>query len=82
MVLKKPEPNVRVHTLNESSVDLIVRPWVKTDDYWETYWDVTEEIKRQFDAKGITIPFPQRDVHLNVVNGSAEEVTTELKNSV
>ncbi|GAM61149.1 potassium efflux system kefA protein [Vibrio ishigakensis] len=82
MVLKKPEPNVRVHTLNESSVDLIVRPWVKTDDYWDTYWDVTEEIKRQFDAKGITIPFPQRDVHLNVVNGSAEEITTELKNSV
>lgn len=82
MVLKKPEPNVRVHTLNESSVDLIVRPWVKTDDYWDTYWDVTEEIKRQFDAKGITIPFPQRDVHLNVVNGSAEEITTELKKSV
>ncbi|WP_261837054.1 mechanosensitive ion channel family protein [Vibrio ishigakensis] len=82
MVLKKPEPNVRVHTLNESSVDLIVRPWVKTDDYWDTYWDVTEEIKRQFDAKGITIPFPQRDVHLNVVNGSAAEITTELKNSV
>lgn len=82
MVLKKPEPNVRVHTLNESSVDLIVRPWVKTDDYWDTYWDVTEEIKRQFDAKGITIPFPQRDVHLNVVNGNAEEISEELKKSV
>ncbi|GEA60111.1 mechanosensitive ion channel family protein [Vibrio comitans] len=63
-VLKNPELNVRVHTLNESSVDLIVRPWVRTDDYWDVYWDVTEEIKRQFDANGITIPFPQRDVHI------------------
>ncbi|GAD80132.1 mechanosensitive ion channel family protein [Vibrio ezurae] len=63
-VLKHPEMNVRVHTLNESSVDLIVRPWVRTDDYWDVYWDVTEEIKRQFDANGITIPFPQRDVHI------------------
>ncbi|MEZ9920478.1 mechanosensitive ion channel family protein [Vibrio breoganii] len=63
-VLKNPEMNVRVHTLNESSVDLIVRPWVRTDDYWDVYWDVTEEVKRQFDANGITIPFPQRDVHI------------------
>ncbi|OBT16968.1 mechanosensitive ion channel protein [Vibrio sp. UCD-FRSSP16_10] len=63
-VLKHPELNVRVHTLNESSVDLIVRPWVRTDDYWDVYWDVTEEMKRQFDANGITIPFPQRDVHI------------------
>ncbi|WP_261817871.1 mechanosensitive ion channel family protein [Vibrio gallicus] len=82
MVLKKPEPNVRLHTLNESSVDLIVRPWVKTDDYWDTYWDVTEEIKRQFDAKGITIPYPQRDVHLNLVDNNSEQVSEILKGKV
>ena len=64
MILATPEPIVRVHTLNESSVDIAVRPWVKTDDYWDVYYDVTEQVKQQFDAKGITIPFPQRDVHI------------------
>ncbi len=64
LILPNPEPIVRVHTLNESSVDIVVRPWVKTDDYWDVYFDITEEVKRQFDAKGITIPFPQRDVHI------------------
>jgi small conductance mechanosensitive channel len=64
MILPTPEPIVRVHTLNESSVDIAVRPWVKTVDYWDVYYDVTEQVKKQFDAKGITIPFPQRDVHI------------------
>jgi small conductance mechanosensitive channel len=41
-----------------------VRPWVKTADYWEAYWEVTRAVKMQFDAEGISIPFPQRDVHL------------------
>ena len=63
-VLKDPEPVVRLHTLGESSVDFIVRPWAKTDDYWNVYWDVTREVKRRFDAEGISIPFPQRDVHV------------------
>ncbi len=62
-VLKDPEPVVKLHTLGESSVDFIVRPWVKTDDYWDTYWDVTREVKMRFDREGIAIPFPQRDVH-------------------
>ncbi len=66
-VLKAPEPTVKVHTLNTSSVDFIVRPWVKTDDYWDVYWDVTKEVKLRFDREGISIPFPQQDVHLNII---------------
>ncbi|MCY9873746.1 mechanosensitive ion channel domain-containing protein [Vibrio barjaei] len=63
-VLKSPEPMIYVHTLNESSVDFIVRPWVRTEDYWDVYWEVTEEVKKQLDRNGISIPFPQRDVHV------------------
>lgn len=63
-VLIDPAPVVRVHELADSSVKFVVRPWVKTDDYWETYWSITREVKRRFDAEGISIPFPQRDVHL------------------
>ncbi|MEZ9565923.1 mechanosensitive ion channel family protein [Vibrio artabrorum] len=63
-VLKKPEHMIKLHTLNTSSVDFVVRPWVKTNDYWDVYWDVTETVKKRFDEEGITIPFPQRDVHI------------------
>ena len=62
-VLKTPEPNIRVGGLGDSSVDLICRPWVRTVDYWDTYWNLTEIVKKRFDEEGITIPFPQRDVH-------------------
>ena len=64
MVLDDPEPVVRLHTLGESSVDFVVRPWVKTDDYWDVYWDVTRAVKMRFDEEEISIPFPQRDVHI------------------
>lgn len=63
--LKKPEPSIKVHTLGASSVDFIVRPWVKTDDYWDVYWDVTREVKLRFDQEGISIPFAQQDVHVH-----------------
>ena len=63
-VLKKPEPNIRLHTLADSSVNFVVRPWTKTDDYWDVYWEITREVKMRFDREGISIPFPQRDVHL------------------
>jgi small conductance mechanosensitive channel len=63
-ILDEPEPIVRVHTLGESSVDFVVRPWVKADDYWEVYWDVTKTVKLRFDGEGVSIPFPQRDVHV------------------
>ena len=67
-VLRAPEPMIKVHTLNTSSVDFIVRPWVKTEDYWDVYWDVTKEVKLRFDREGISIPFPQQDVHLHMVD--------------
>ena len=67
MVLRAPEPMIKVHTLNTSSVDFIVRPWVKTEDYWDVYWDVTKEVKLRFDREGISIPFPQQDVHMHMV---------------
>jgi small-conductance mechanosensitive channel len=63
-VLKDPEPVVRLHTLGDSSVNFIVRPWAKTAEYWDVYWHVTREVKRRFDEEGISIPFPQRDVHI------------------
>ncbi|CAH0533807.1 hypothetical protein VST7929_01682 [Vibrio stylophorae] len=69
-VLKSPEPTIRLHVLNASSVDFIVRPWVKTDDYWDVYWDITREVKMQFDAQNVSIPFPQQDVHLHMVKES------------
>ncbi|MCW8889290.1 MAG: mechanosensitive ion channel [Sedimenticola sp.] len=63
-VLTDPAPVIKVHTLGESSVDFIVRPWVNTPDYWDVYWDITRSVKEQFDAKGVSIPFPQRDIHM------------------
>ena len=64
LVLNEPEGMVKLHTLSESSVDFIVRPWVNTGDYWNVYWDITRAVKDRFDKEGISIPFPQRDVHL------------------
>lgn len=62
-ILEDPAPVIKVGTLGDSSVNLIVRPWVSTEDYWNTYWDLTKLVKQAFDREGITIPFPQRDVH-------------------
>ena len=62
-VLEDPEPTVQLAELGDSSVNFNVRPWVKTEDYWPVYWDITREVKIRFDAEGIGIPFPQRDVH-------------------
>ncbi|WP_428637442.1 mechanosensitive ion channel family protein, partial [Shewanella sp.] len=73
-VLSKPESIVKLHVLNESSVDFIVRPWVKTDDYWDVYWDITREVKMRFDKDGISIPFPQRDVHFYPVTPEASQM--------
>jgi len=71
-VLKDPEPVVRLNQLGDSSVNFIVRPWSKTDDYWDVYWDVTREVKRRFDEDGISIPFPQRDVHVYHEDGEGK----------
>jgi len=64
LVLDEPESRVRLHELADSSVNFICRPWVKTDDYWTVYWEVTRNVKERFDAKDISIPFPQLDVHV------------------
>lgn len=63
-VLDDPAPNIRVDSLSESSVDLIVRPWCRTEDRRDVYWDTTRAVKKRFDEEGIVFPFPQRDVHL------------------
>jgi small conductance mechanosensitive channel len=62
-IVDDPEPQIHLHELADSSVNFIVRPWVKTDDYWDVYWDLMRTVKIRFDEEGISIPFPQRDVH-------------------
>jgi len=64
-VLKDPAPTIGVLELADSSVNFAVRPWVKTADYWDVFFATQENIKKQFDATGISIPFPQQDVHLH-----------------
>ena len=61
--LEDPAPRVAVLELADSSVNFAFRPWVRTDEYWDVYFDTMEKIKLQLDEKGIQIPFPQRDVH-------------------
>ena len=63
-VLNDPAPAVRLHELGDSSVNFLVRPWVKTGDYWDVYWDVTRSVKERLDQEGISIPYPQRDLHV------------------
>ena len=63
-VLKDPAPQVAVSELADSSVNFVARAWVNAGDYWGVVFDVTETVKKRFDAEGISIPFPQRDVHL------------------
>lgn len=63
-ILKEPAPAIALNELADSSVNFIVRPWVNAADYWPVYNGLTEEVKRKFDEAGISIPFPQRDVHM------------------
>ena len=63
-ILTDPAPTVAVAELADSSVNFVVRPWVKTADYWDVRFDLTEKIKLTFDEKGISIPYPQQDVHM------------------
>lgn len=69
-ILAEPACQIVVAELGESSVDINVRPWVNTDDYWPVKFDLTERIKTRFDEVGISIPFPQRDIH--IVSGEAK----------
>lgn len=72
LVLKNPEPVIQVHELADSSVNFVCRPWVMTSDYWKVYWDVTRQVKERFDAEGVSIPFPQQDVHMHQVKAAAD----------
>lgn len=77
-ILKSPAFVIKVHELGDSSVNFICRPWVKTADYWDVYWDVTRQVKEQFDSNAISIPFPQRDVHVYQASLNQEPMKTEL----
>ena len=63
-ILDDPACTIAVSALADSSVNFVVRPWVKTADYWGVMFDLTEAIKKRFDKEGISFPFPQQDVHL------------------
>lgn len=66
-VLKNPAPLIAVLALAENSVNFVIRPWVNASDYWDLFFFLQENIKKQFDLEGITIPFPQQDVHLRQI---------------
>lgn len=66
-ILAEPAPQVAVLELADSSVNFVVRPWVEADDYWDVHFDVTEQIKLELDRAGISIPYPQQDVHMHQV---------------
>ncbi|UCD89285.1 MAG: mechanosensitive ion channel [Desulfobacterales bacterium] len=63
-ILDDPPVKIAVVELADSSVNFVVRPWVKSDDYWDVYFELTENVKKRFDAEGVSIPFPQQDVHV------------------
>ena len=73
-ILTDPATTIAVAELADSSVNLVFRPWVKTDDYWAVRFDLTENIKNALDEAGISIPFPQQDVHLFVEKEEASQV--------
>lgn len=69
-VLQDPAPTIGVGELADSSVNFVVRPWVNTADYWAVHFDLTEAMKVAFDEAGLSIPFPQRDVHIAPVHAA------------
>lgn len=71
-VLKEPPVTVAVYELADSSVNFVVRPWVNTANYWDAYFDLTTKIKLALDENGVSIPYPQRDIHTR--NDSSEQV--------
>ena len=64
LVLDEPEPMVTVHELGDSAVKIVCRPWAKTSDWWTVKTDVTRRVKQRFDEAGISIPYPQTDIHV------------------
>jgi len=72
-ILKDPAPVIGLNELGDSSVNFVVRPWVKREDYWAVRWELQEKIKEEFDKAAIEIPFPQRVVHM--ANAAAESAS-------
>lgn len=77
-VLADPAPQVMVIELEDNSVNIGARPWVKSDDYWTTRCDMLEKIKIRFDTDGITIPYPQRDIHHHYPEGPVPEAKAKI----
>ncbi len=71
-VLADPAPQVAVSELGDSSVNFVVRPWCKADDYWDLRFDLTRNLKEQLESAGCSIPFPQRDVHVHDTPGATQ----------
>jgi small conductance mechanosensitive channel len=69
-VLAEPEPKIAVSNLGDSSVDIVVRPWCRTEDYWTVWFDLTHQLKEGIEAAGCSFPFPQQDVHLFKQDGA------------
>ncbi len=72
LTLEIPEPAIHLNELADFSVNFICRPWAKTADHWTVYWDITKRVKKEFDAAGITIPYPQRDVNVRTLKEELE----------
>lgn len=66
-VLSDPPPDIRPNELGASAVNFVCRPWVKAEDYWDVKCDLTQSVKEAFDAKGLSMPFPQQDVHVRTL---------------
>lgn len=69
-VLADPAPTIALSELADSSVNFVVRPWVKAEDYWATRFDLHEQVKLRFDTEGLSIPYPQRDVHVHEIKAA------------
>lgn len=76
LVFAEPQPEVVMHELGDSAVNIICRSWAKTSDWWQVKTDLVREVKRRFDAAGVSIPYPQRDVHLYQVPLQRRESAT------
>lgn len=70
-VLKDPAPTIGLSEMGDSSLNFVCRPWVKSEDYWQTFWDINERVKERFDEEGISIPYPQRDIH--IIDGGSND---------
>ncbi len=75
LVLDDPAPVIKLNELADSSVNIVCRPWTKSTDYWTVYWDLMHQVKHGFDAAGITIPYPQQDIHVKPAASSSGAAT-------